>query len=105
MRARGSIVFPSSHLLADRRRHVLRRLRSLRRHHGARRDIAKQIPDLAAECAVHLAHLLWDDDRGPDHRLSRRPLRSAFTYQFNLMIFGLASLAAAFAPDMQTLNI
>ncbi len=23
-----------------------------------------------------------------------------FTYQFNLMIFGLASLAAAFAPDM-----
>src|SRR5262249_17104281 len=28
-----------------------------------------------------------------------------FTYQFNLMIFGLASLAAAFAPDMQTLNI
>ncbi len=27
-----------------------------------------------------------------------------FTYQFNLMIFGLASLAAAFAPDMQTLN-
>ncbi len=28
-----------------------------------------------------------------------------FTYQFNLMIFGLASLAAAFAPDMETLNI
>ncbi len=28
-----------------------------------------------------------------------------FTYQFNLMIFGLASLAAAFAPDMRTLNI
>jgi MFS transporter, putative metabolite:H+ symporter len=28
-----------------------------------------------------------------------------FTYQFNLMIFGLASLAAAFAPDMTTLNI
>jgi putative MFS transporter len=28
-----------------------------------------------------------------------------FTYQFNLMIFGLASLAAAFAPDMMTLNI
>ena len=27
-----------------------------------------------------------------------------FTYQFNLMIFGLASLAAAFAPDMWTLN-
>jgi MFS transporter, putative metabolite:H+ symporter len=27
-----------------------------------------------------------------------------FTYQFNLMIFGLASLAAAFAPDMATLN-
>jgi putative MFS transporter len=27
-----------------------------------------------------------------------------FTYQFNLMIFGLASLAAAFAPDMTTLN-
>src|SRR6516164_6937857 len=26
-----------------------------------------------------------------------------FTYQFNLMIFGLASLAAAFAPDMTTL--
>jgi putative MFS transporter len=26
-----------------------------------------------------------------------------FTYQFNLMIFGLASIAAAFAPDMQTL--
>lgn len=28
-----------------------------------------------------------------------------FTYQFNLMVFGLASLAAAFAPDMTTLNI
>jgi len=28
-----------------------------------------------------------------------------FTYQFNLMIFGLASLAAAFAPDMTMLNI
>lgn len=28
-----------------------------------------------------------------------------FTYQFNLMIFGLASLAAAFAPDMMMLNI
>jgi len=28
-----------------------------------------------------------------------------FTYQFNLMIFGLASLAAAFAPDMTVLNI
>jgi hypothetical protein len=28
-----------------------------------------------------------------------------FTYQFNLMIFGLASLAAAFAPDMMTLNV
>src|SRR5215475_15952963 len=28
-----------------------------------------------------------------------------FTYQFNLMIFGLASLAAAFAPDMTTLTI
>jgi len=27
-----------------------------------------------------------------------------FTYQFNLMIFGLASLAAAFAPDIATLN-
>ncbi len=27
-----------------------------------------------------------------------------FTYQFNLMIFGLASLAAAFAPDMAVLN-
>jgi putative MFS transporter len=26
-----------------------------------------------------------------------------FTYQINLLIFGLASLAAAFAPDMQTL--
>src|SRR5205814_3316349 len=28
-----------------------------------------------------------------------------FTYQFNLMIFGLASLGAAFAPDMTWLNI
>jgi putative MFS transporter len=28
-----------------------------------------------------------------------------FTYQFNLMVFGLASLAAAFAPDMATLNV
>ena len=28
-----------------------------------------------------------------------------FTYQFNLMIFGLASLAAAFAPNMDVLNI
>jgi MFS transporter, putative metabolite:H+ symporter len=27
-----------------------------------------------------------------------------FTYQFNLMIFGLASLAAAFAPDIHVLN-
>ncbi|HXZ02904.1 MAG TPA: MFS transporter [Stellaceae bacterium] len=27
-----------------------------------------------------------------------------FAYQFNLMIFGLASLAAAFAPDIETLN-
>ncbi len=27
-----------------------------------------------------------------------------FTYQFNLAIFGLASLAAAFSPDMATLN-
>src|SRR5712691_6847476 len=27
-----------------------------------------------------------------------------FTYQFNLLVFGLASLAAAFAPDMDTLN-
>src|SRR3954464_948207 len=26
-----------------------------------------------------------------------------FTYQINLMIFGLASLAGAFAPDMETL--
>src|SRR5690349_20988232 len=26
-----------------------------------------------------------------------------FTYQINLLIFGIASLAAAFAPDMQTL--
>jgi len=32
-------------------------------------------------------------------RLGRR-----FTYQFNLMIFGLASLAAAFAPSIQVLN-
>jgi putative MFS transporter len=28
-----------------------------------------------------------------------------FTYQFNLLVFGLASLAAAFAPDMFTLNL
>jgi MFS transporter, putative metabolite:H+ symporter len=28
-----------------------------------------------------------------------------FTYQFNLMIFGLASLAAAFAPNMEVLNV
>src|SRR5262249_14299548 len=28
-----------------------------------------------------------------------------FTYQFNLMIFGLSSLAAAFAPHMTTLNL
>ena len=28
-----------------------------------------------------------------------------FTYQFNLIIFGLASLAAAFAPDITTLNL
>src|SRR5216683_5715611 len=27
-----------------------------------------------------------------------------FTYQINLLIFGLASLAAAFAPHMTTLN-
>lgn len=27
-----------------------------------------------------------------------------FTYQFNLMIFALASLAAALAPDIETLN-
>jgi putative MFS transporter len=27
-----------------------------------------------------------------------------FTYQFNLMVFGLASLAAAFAPDITVLN-
>jgi putative MFS transporter len=27
-----------------------------------------------------------------------------FTYQFNLMVFGLASLAAAFAPDIEVLN-
>jgi hypothetical protein len=27
-----------------------------------------------------------------------------FTYQINLLIFGLASFAAAFAPDMTTLN-
>src|SRR6266568_1868351 len=27
-----------------------------------------------------------------------------FTYQFNLLVFGLASLAAAVAPDMDTLN-
>jgi putative MFS transporter len=27
-----------------------------------------------------------------------------FTYQFNLMVFGLASLAAAFAPDIAVLN-
>ncbi|HEX7969819.1 MAG TPA: MFS transporter, partial [Stellaceae bacterium] len=27
-----------------------------------------------------------------------------FTYQFNLMVFGLASLAAAFAPNIETLN-
>jgi putative MFS transporter len=27
-----------------------------------------------------------------------------FTYQVNLLIFGLASLAAAFAPNMETLN-
>ncbi len=27
-----------------------------------------------------------------------------FTYQFNLMVFGLASLAAAFAPDIDVLN-
>src|SRR5882724_6417977 len=26
-----------------------------------------------------------------------------FTYQFNLMVFGLSSLAAAFAPNMETL--
>jgi putative MFS transporter len=32
-------------------------------------------------------------------RMGRR-----FTYQFNLMIFGLASLAAAFAPSIQVLN-
>ena len=28
-----------------------------------------------------------------------------FTYQFNLMVFGLASLAAAFAPSMAVLNL
>jgi putative MFS transporter len=28
-----------------------------------------------------------------------------FTYQFNLMVFALASLAAAFAPDITTLNV
>src|SRR5262249_27068455 len=28
-----------------------------------------------------------------------------FSYQFNLMIFGLASIAAAFAPNMQTLIV
>src|SRR5215470_3664864 len=27
-----------------------------------------------------------------------------FTYQFNLVVFGIASLAAAFAPDMTTLK-
>ena len=38
-------------------------------------------------------------DRFLGDRFGRR-----FTYQFNLAIFGLASLAAAFAPDITTLN-
>ena len=62
--------------------------------------LQEQILHPAAQRAVRVAHLLRHDARLADHRLPRRRYGRRFTYQFNLMIFGIASLAAAFAPNM-----
>jgi putative MFS transporter len=45
-------------------------------------------------CGVHLR---WDDAGQPDRR--------SFTYQINLALFGIASLAAGFSPNMTTLIV
>ena len=53
--------------------------------------------------AVHLLDLRRHDDRRGDRRLPRRSVGRRFTYQFNLLVFGAASFAAAAAPGMDWL--
>ena len=66
-----------SHLLAHRRRHVLRRHRHLPRQQRARCDDTEQILDAGPEHPVHLAHARRHDDRRVGHRLPGRPVRPA----------------------------
>ena len=65
--------------------------------------LQERILDAAAECAVHLGHVRRHDARLVPHRLFRRPLWPAVLYRFNLLLFGMASIAAAFAPNMAVL--
>ena len=65
----ADILVPLPHLLADRRRHVLRRLRPLCRRLGAGRGGADQVRRAGTGAAVHLLDL-----RRHDHRLGARGL-------------------------------
>src|ERR1700730_5679145 len=101
----ADFVLSQAHLLPYRRRYVLRRLRPLCGHKPARRggsiefQTLEQLPQFISLTFLGLTIGSFVTGFIGD-RYGRR-----FTYQFNLMIFGLASLAAAFAPDMMTLNI
>ena len=75
-RPAAGLVVSLPDLLAGRRRHVLRRLRSLcRRRRAGVRD-PEQILDRAAKPAIHFADLRRHDARRADHRICRRQVRT-----------------------------
>ena len=73
-RSAADFVFSQTHLLARRRRHVLRRLRPLCRHQCAALASAVRLFDAAAGRRFHLEDLYRHDHRGARHRLSRRQI-------------------------------
>ena len=72
----------------------------------ARVNNTDKILDAAAESAISLVDVRRHDDRLFHHRFRRRQIRSgASPIRVNLLVFGLASIAAAFAQDMTQLII
>src|SRR5579871_1024329 len=71
------LIISLSDILAGRRRHVFRRLRSLCRRRRAGLTDPDQILGAAAESAIHLDDLCRHDAGIADHRICRRQVRTA----------------------------
>ena len=105
-RPAADLVISLPDLLAGRRRHVLRRLRPLCRRRRAGLDDQDRILDRQPKISQFLSLTFVGMTAGAlitgfvGDKFGRR-----FTYQINLLIFGLASLAAAFAQDMNQLIV